>query len=213
MIDIDTSEGTEMSDTPETDAALYPMNQVDIVWPEFARKLERERDEAIRQRNETNESSKYAVEYAQRERDEARNTALLYRSLYFAQNKLLWQIFSIRHRCKSIQNSLGGYEMRILTRDDTEHGVDYVTLAEAQTEVERLQRERDEARENAERYRLEANLFMLQRDKLNQDIHEQCRLLGMSAEREAGLRGKIEQLQRQLEKTIKSKNCLRNETT
>ena len=37
-----------MSDrpTPETDAALYPMNQVDIVWPDFARKLERERDEA-----------------------------------------------------------------------------------------------------------------------------------------------------------------------
>jgi hypothetical protein len=35
-----------MSDTPETDAALYPMNQFDIVWPEFARKLERERDEA-----------------------------------------------------------------------------------------------------------------------------------------------------------------------
>jgi glucan phosphorylase len=35
-----------MSDTPETDAALYPMNQVDIVWPEFARRLERERDEA-----------------------------------------------------------------------------------------------------------------------------------------------------------------------
>jgi len=32
--------------TPETDVALYPMNGVDIVWPEFARKLERERDEA-----------------------------------------------------------------------------------------------------------------------------------------------------------------------
>jgi hypothetical protein len=32
--------------TPETDAALYPMNGVDIVWPEFARKLERERNEA-----------------------------------------------------------------------------------------------------------------------------------------------------------------------
>ncbi len=28
--------------TPRTDAALYPMNQVDIVWPEFARTLERE---------------------------------------------------------------------------------------------------------------------------------------------------------------------------
>ena len=35
-----------MSDTPETDAALYPMTGVDIVWPDFARRLERERDEA-----------------------------------------------------------------------------------------------------------------------------------------------------------------------
>lgn len=32
--------------TPETDAELYPMNGVDIVWPDFARKLERERDGA-----------------------------------------------------------------------------------------------------------------------------------------------------------------------
>jgi hypothetical protein len=37
------------SNTPETDAALYPMNGVDIVWPEFARELERERDEARQQ--------------------------------------------------------------------------------------------------------------------------------------------------------------------
>ncbi len=37
-----------MSDrpTPETDAEIYPMNGVDIVWPEFSRQLERERDEA-----------------------------------------------------------------------------------------------------------------------------------------------------------------------
>lgn len=42
-----------MSDrpTPETDAELYPMNGVDIVWPEFARKLERERDEAREERD------------------------------------------------------------------------------------------------------------------------------------------------------------------
>ena len=32
--------------TPETDAEIYPMNGVDIVWPEFSRQLERERDEA-----------------------------------------------------------------------------------------------------------------------------------------------------------------------
>jgi hypothetical protein len=65
-----------MSDTPtpETDKLILDWycnltglpNFVDI-----ARKFERERDEAIRQRNETNESSKYAVDYAMRERDEA----------------------------------------------------------------------------------------------------------------------------------------------
>jgi hypothetical protein len=36
--------------TPRTDAALYPMNGVDIVWPDFARTLERELTETERQR-------------------------------------------------------------------------------------------------------------------------------------------------------------------
>ena len=31
-----------MSTTPRTDAALYPMNGVEIVWPDFARTLETE---------------------------------------------------------------------------------------------------------------------------------------------------------------------------
>jgi len=48
-----------MSDTPETDAALYPMDQVDIVWPEFARKLERERDEARRERKRAREDADF----------------------------------------------------------------------------------------------------------------------------------------------------------
>jgi hypothetical protein len=43
---------SKTSDTPETDAALYPMNGVDIVWPEFARKLERERDDLRDRLNE-----------------------------------------------------------------------------------------------------------------------------------------------------------------
>lgn len=65
-----------MSDTPETDAVFADDDRVfDRLdrdkWRDHARRLERERDEAIRQRNETNESSKFAVEYAQRERDEA----------------------------------------------------------------------------------------------------------------------------------------------
>ena len=88
-----------MSDTPETDREEIVMGRTECdryVLAEFARRLERERDEAkqqyddlatehvlavnklaeerdeaIRQRNETNESSKYAVDYAIRERDEA----------------------------------------------------------------------------------------------------------------------------------------------
>jgi hypothetical protein len=52
-----------MSDTPETDAKASPhigFFSCATVPAEFARSLERERDEAIRQRNETNRSSKYA---------------------------------------------------------------------------------------------------------------------------------------------------------
>jgi len=64
-----------MSETPETDAALYPMDQVDIVWPEFARKLERERDEAIEllasEKITRDHVIKRGIEM-QKERDEAR---------------------------------------------------------------------------------------------------------------------------------------------
>ena len=35
--------------------------------------------------------------------------------------------------------------------------------------------------------------------KIELELHEQCRLLGMSAERECDLRGKIERLERELE--------------
>jgi len=55
--------------TPQTDDLARGNHVVPTEWAE---QLERERDEAIRQRNETNESSKYAVDYAIRERDEAR---------------------------------------------------------------------------------------------------------------------------------------------
>ncbi|MBU6182662.1 MAG: hypothetical protein KGR46_07615 [Verrucomicrobia bacterium] len=73
-----------MSDTPETDAKasdIIGFFSCATVPAEFARNLERERDEAIRQRDETNRSSKYACDYnyeqklkAERERDEARAT-------------------------------------------------------------------------------------------------------------------------------------------
>jgi hypothetical protein len=76
--------GNKMSErpTPETDALIsVGLENADkeCVPADFARKLERERDEAIRQRDETNESSVFSCNFyyeeklkAERERDEAR---------------------------------------------------------------------------------------------------------------------------------------------
>jgi hypothetical protein len=60
-----------MSDTPESGEIRHLKTALEET-AKLAATLKRERDEAIRQRNETNESSKYAVEHAERERDEAR---------------------------------------------------------------------------------------------------------------------------------------------
>lgn len=72
-----------MSDTPETDhlevqLGRAAMHSHPILW-EHSRRMERERDEAIRKQDETNRSSKYACDYhyeeklkAERERDESR---------------------------------------------------------------------------------------------------------------------------------------------
>ena len=57
--------------TPETDAALYPMNGVDIVWPEFARKLERERNEAREKYDNLATEHMLVVNKLAGERDEA----------------------------------------------------------------------------------------------------------------------------------------------
>jgi len=76
-----------MSDTPETDAALYPMNGVDIVWPEFARKLERERDEAREAFVIATDQMVVAqckVREVSKERDEAREQAQRFRSLHYS---------------------------------------------------------------------------------------------------------------------------------
>ena len=54
-----------MSDrpTPETDAEIYPMNGVDIVWPEFSRQLERERDEAREQNTKLCDIAERIIQY------------------------------------------------------------------------------------------------------------------------------------------------------
>ena len=89
-----------MSDrpTPETDALIsVGLENADreCVPADFARKLERERDEAIRQRDETNESSVFSCNFyyeeklkAERERDEARG-ALASREVVIAQQNVI----------------------------------------------------------------------------------------------------------------------------
>ena len=65
-----------MSDTPETDAFFF---RIDIDWDmevEFARKLERERDEADRSLEKEKIALKYIIKRAietERDRDDARN--------------------------------------------------------------------------------------------------------------------------------------------
>ena len=48
--------------TPRTDAALYPMNGVEIVWPDFARTLETELAEAKAERETVAEASLRSLE-------------------------------------------------------------------------------------------------------------------------------------------------------
>ena len=87
------------SDTPETDAALYPMDQVYIVWPEFARKLERERDEAKKDSAQLADrlsglELRTTEELArlERERDEAREAAMRWEKLALREASKLGEI-------------------------------------------------------------------------------------------------------------------------
>jgi hypothetical protein len=79
-----------MSDTPETDSktnATFGNHSCATVLADFARKLERERDEARHEIEGWSNKWNIAVEMAARaeiERDEARELAHRYRSLYYA---------------------------------------------------------------------------------------------------------------------------------
>jgi hypothetical protein len=66
--------------------------------------------------------------------------------------------------------------------------------------AEKAECELDEIKERCERYRLEANSFMLQRDEAVNECNEQARLLAMGAEREASLRTQLDEALR----------CIRN---
>jgi hypothetical protein len=77
--------------------------------------------------------------------------------------------------------------MNKITRDDTEHGVEYVRADEAQAEIERLNYEVDAIPAIKE-----------ERDALAAEVLEQCRINGMSAEHEDALRAEVERLNKAL---------------
>jgi hypothetical protein len=131
-----------MSDTPETDAALYPMNGVDIVWPEFSRQLERERNEAREAFVIATDQMVIAqsnLREANKERDEARGDRDT------IQTELeMWRDGNILHEVH--RNELEKVEQeRDEAREDLEFRRD---LYKVQGEyLETACRERDEARD------------------------------------------------------------------
>ena len=101
--------------TPETDAEIYLMNGVDIVWPEFSRQLERERDEAREELEEyrsiaENIGAVKAVsekEKAIYERNEAQEySKATWQSLRDSQDEVLRLTFENRELTQGIDEAL-----------------------------------------------------------------------------------------------------------
>ena len=156
--------------TPETDAAERMAFASEYMVPtEFARELERQRDEAYQKQNETYRSSKYACDYhhelkinAEKERDEARE-ALKHIEEYGTEEINA----AVELRQKLAQT--------LIERDEARnecYKIKQLLLA-ADSDVDAYLGvciQRDEAREKAERYRLEANAMMLQRDEAREEV-------------------------------------------
>ena len=143
-----------MSDTPETDAAVKASNgQWSFVLKETCQRLERERDEAIRQRDETNTSSKYSCDYnyeqklkALRERDEAREKAE-------------------RYRLEANAMMLERDEAQKHLQDIKEYGTEEINAAvELRQKLAAALRERDEARSLVDHYREQKDLLPISWD-------------------------------------------------
>jgi len=184
-----------MSDTPETDAAERMAYAQEYMVPtDFARKLERERDEA---RESLKHISEYgtdeinaAVELRQKlatalvERDEAREELHDIR-LNLGEDAdgytLLHAVCVLQNeRNEAMEDSLEqarllgmGSEREAKLISDLEFRRGLYKVQEQYLETAR--RERDEAREKAERYRLDANAMMLQRDEAREELRAMAR--------------------------------------
>jgi hypothetical protein len=125
--------------TPETDAALYPMNGVDIVWPEFARELERERDEARHEIEGWSNKWNIAVEMAARAEVERDGNK------YELDEEMKWHHRTheelVQTQCKLLDMERERNEAQDMVEKFAEQGLELLDSNRT------LKRERDEARE------------------------------------------------------------------
>ena len=179
------------SDTSETDAELYPMNGVDIVWPDFARKLERERDEALMDRANGDIATMTRNHYERvlRERNEARKELAEYRSI--AEN--IGAKKAVSEKEKAIRERdewaamCGRYKQE---RDDLQKAInglcEHFKISPANTtllavEVLRIQREREEAITRRIETIMQCELYEQERD----EARNESQRLRLDAQKEA----------------------------
>jgi hypothetical protein len=144
--------------TPETDKAERMAFASEYMVPtEFARELERQRDEAYQKQNETYRSSKYACDYhhelkinAEKERDEAREEL---RTAVQERHDFHWELQdAIRERDEAIRQ-----------RDETNESSVFSCNFYYEEKL-KAERERDEAREEIDRYREKLDLLPISWD-------------------------------------------------
>ncbi len=144
-----------MSDTPETDAkahSIFGNHSCATVLADFARKLERERDEAIRKQDETNRSSKYACDYhyeeklkAERERDEWKKAAFEITEELERERDDTMKVLTIIHRWIE-RNHPDGFIDSLSFTENLERITD-----RWYDRLDMVERERDEARKKIKR--------------------------------------------------------------
>jgi hypothetical protein len=203
MVDADLDAGGQMKDTPETYEAVERWNQGKInIFDEMAR-LERERDDYM-------ERCRFALS----ERDSWRMRA----EQKYAMRRELEELLGVDRNDASdeqFQKGLDAIKNIIRERDEARHEIEgWSNKWECAVEMAaRAEIERDEAREKcsalgkAMSYSPESTTLLRkflqaikERNEAISESEEQARLLGMSAEREESVRGKLFLAEREIAK-------------
>ena len=153
--------------TPETDdqPTINAINDDGYAVPcvdiEYARKLERERDEALEAIRALAEHGESEIQRITKERDEARV-------------KMADALQDVDLRTLDFERMKQERDEAIRQRDETNESSVFSCNFYYEEKL-KAERERDEAREKAERYRLDANALMLQRDEAREELRAMAR--------------------------------------